>query len=297
MKTFSDKTNGLLNFMELKQFRYRIIYGIMMALLIIVSLACLLPILWIVLSGFKTPAEMYSIPPQLLPSGFSLEPVKNIWVKVNFFKYFGNTLMEICGALIFDLVINGLAGYVLSRIRPKGSAVLETIVFGTMLLPSVSMVPLYMTFVNMPILHINLTGSFLPLWMQAGCNAFTIMLFRSFFNGIPMDYLEAARIDGCSNIKIFFKIILPLSKPIIVVETIFCVIYSWKNFMWPYLILGSTERETVSILLYQISSGSMSITMPEIMLVIMFSIIPPGLFYALFSKQIMGGMNMSGIKG
>ena len=78
MKTFSDKTNGLLNFMELKQFRYRIIYGIMMALLIIVSLACLLPILWIVLSGFKTPAEMYSIPPQLLPSGFRLEPVTNI---------------------------------------------------------------------------------------------------------------------------------------------------------------------------------------------------------------------------
>ncbi len=283
--------------MELKQAKYRFIYGIMAVVLILLSLVCILPILWVFLSGFKTTSEMYSIPPTFLPSSISIEPVKEIFDKVNFFKYFGNTLMEIVGALVFDLIINGLAGYVLSRIRPKGSAVLETLVFGTMLLPSVSMVPLYMTFVNMPITHVNLTGSFMPLWMQAGCNAFTIMLFRNFFNGIPMDYLEAARIDGCGNLGIFFKIILPLSKPIIVVESIFCVINSWKNFMWPYLILGSTPKETISILLYQVSSGGMSLTMPEVMLVVMLSIIPPGIFYAIFSKQIMGGMNMSGIKG
>jgi multiple sugar transport system permease protein len=297
MNKVSEKTNGLLNFMDLKQKNNLLLYWIMKFLLILLSLVCILPILWIILSAFKTPEEMYKIPPQLLPSSFSIDPIVQVLSKVNFFKYFYNTIIEILGALVFDIVINGLAGYVLSRIRPKGSALLETIVFGTMLLPSVSMVPLYMTFVDMPIIHVNLTGSFVPLWLQAGCNAFTIMLFRNFFNGIPMDYLEAARIDGCSNIKIFFKVILPLSKPIIVVESIFCVINSWKNFMWPYLILGSTPKETVSILLYQISSGNMSITMPEIMLVVMLSIIPPGIFYAIFSKQIMGGMNMSGIKG
>ena len=298
MKRFDEKTNGLLNGIDLHSGRYKVIYGVMTALLILLSLACLLPILWVAVSGFKTPTELYSVPPKLLPSTVSFAKVGEVWGKISFFKYFGNTLAEIIGALFFDIVLNGLAGYVLSRVRPLGSALLETLIFGTMLLPSVSMAPLYMTFVDMPIIHVNLTGTFLPLWLQAGCSAFNIMLFRNFFNGIPMDYLEAARIDGGTSIGIFFKIILPLSKPILVVETIFCVINSWKNFMWPYLILGNTSKETISILLYQLSSSStMPITETETMLVIMLSVIPPGVFYAIFSRQIMGGLNMSGIKG
>ena len=157
------------------------------------------------------------------------------------------------------------------------------------------MVPLYMTFVNMPIIHTNLSGSFLPLWLQAGCNAFTIMLFRNFFNGIPMSYLEAARIDGCGNIAVFFRIILPLSKPIIMVETIFCVINWWKNFMWPYLILGNSNYEPISVMLYKMSSAG--ITEMENLMLIMLSIIPPVIFYAIFQKHIIGGLNMSGVKG
>ncbi len=298
MKKFDEKTNGLLNGIDLHSGRYKAIYGVMMFLLILLSLVCLLPILWVAVSGFKTPTELYSVPPKLLPSAISFAKVGVVWSKISFFRYFGNTLAEIIGALIFDIVLNGLAGYVLSKVRPLGSALLETLIFGTMLLPSVSMAPLYMTFVDMPLIHVNLTGSFLPLWLQAGCSAFNIMLFRNFFNGIPKDYIEAARIDGCSSIGIFFKIMMPLSKPILVVETIFCVINSWKNFMWPYLMLGNTSKETISILLYQLSSSStMPITETETMLVIMLSVLPPGIFYAIFSKQIMGGMNMSGIKG
>ena len=295
MKKSLDETNGLLNSLDLKSGSYRLLYGIMFGLLILVSLICLLPIIWIVLSAFKTPAEFYSVPPAFLPQEMSFAQISEIWNKVNFFAYFGNTLIMILGALIFDLIFNGLAGYVISRVRPMGSALLETLIFGTMLLPSLSMVPLYMTFVNMPVIHVNLTGSFLPLWLQAGCNAFTIMLFRNFFNGIPMSYLEAARIDGCGNVSIFFKIILPLSKPIIMVETIFCVINWWKNFMWPYLILGNSNKEPISVMLYKMSSAG--ITETENLMLIMLSIIPPVIFYAIFQKHIIGGLNMSGVKG
>ena len=295
MKKFLDETNGLLNRMDLKSGRYKLIYGIMLVLLILVSLICLLPIIWIVLSAFKTPTEFYSVPPAFWPQEISFAQIAEIWNKVNFFAYFGNTLIMIFGALVFDLTLNGLAGYVISRVRPMGSALLETLIFGTMLLPSLSMVPLYMTFVNMPIIHTNLSGSFLPLWLQAGCNAFTIMLFRNFFNGIPMSYLEAARIDGCGNIAVFFRIILPLSKPIIMVETIFCVINWWKNFMWPYLILGNSNYEPISVMLYKMSSAGM--TEMENLMLIMLSIIPPVIFYAIFQKHIIGGLNMSGVKG
>ena len=295
MKRVSDKTNGLLDGIDLQRARYKIIYGVMMGLLILMGLICLLPIIWITVSAFKTPAEFYNVPPSFLPSEFSFAKIKEIWNKVNFFDYFGNTLIMIAGALIFDIAFNGIAGYVISRVRPMGSALLETLIFGTMLLPSVSMVPLYMTFVDMPIIHTNLSGSFLPLWLQAGCNAFTIMLFRNFFNGIPMSYVEAARIDGCGDIGVFFRIILPLSKPIIIVETIFCVINWWKNFMWPYLILGNSKNEVISVMLYKMSTAG--ITETENLMLIMLSIIPPIIFYAIFQKHIIGGLNMSGVKG
>ena len=248
------------------------------------------------LSGFKSTAEMYSIPPTLLPSHIDPAQLLGAWKKASFGLAYMNTVYIIIGCLIFDILCNGIFGYVLSRIKPTGSKVLDTLIFWSMLLPGISMVPLYMTFVDMPFLHINLSGSFVPLWFMAGCNAFNVLLFRNFFNGIPMAYMEAARIDGASDIGIFFRIILPLSKPILVVVAIFSVTGSWGNFMWPYLVLGSTAYEPVSVKLYQLSTSSV-LQDNELMLVTMFSIIPPAVIYCFFSKHIMGGLNMSGLKG
>ena len=158
------------------------------------------------------------------------------------------------------------------------------------------MVPLYMTFVDVPLIHVNLIGSYLPIWILAGANAFNILLFRNFFNSIPMSYLEAARMDGCSDFGIFGRIILPLSKPIIMVVTIYSITGTWGNFMWPYLILGNTNLEPVSVMLYRLSTGT-TIRDNEYMLLLMISIIPMIVMYMLFSRQIMGGLNMSGLKG
>ncbi|MDY3030493.1 MAG: ABC transporter permease subunit [Clostridia bacterium] len=131
---------------------------------------------------------------------------------------------------------------------------------------------------------------------MAGVSAFNVLLFRNFFNSIPMSYLEAARIDGCSDLGIFIKIIIPLSKPIIMVVTIFSVTETWGNFMWPYLILGNTAKEPVSVMLYRLSTGA-SLLDNEYMILLMLSIIPMIIIYAIFSKHIMGGLNMSDLKG
>ena len=294
--TFATKTQGLLNFDDLKKPRFILLYWVMFAIMLIMSLVCLLPVIWVALSGFKSSSEMYAIPPTLLPSHIDLGMITALWNKVNFAKYFGNSLMLIIGCLICDIVINGLAGYVLSRIKPMGSKIIETLVFWSMLLPGISMVPLYMTFVDMPVFHINMVGSYVPIWIMAGANAFNILLFRNFFNGIPMSYIEAARLDGCSDGGIFTRIILPLSKPIIAVVTIFSVTGTWGNFMWPYLILGNTELEPVSVMLYKYSQ-SQNIMQNEYMLLLMLSIVPMIVMYMFFSKQIIGGLNMSGVKG
>ena len=296
VKSFSTKTQGLLNFADLKKPQFILLYWAMFAILFIISLVCLLPTVWVGLSGFKTVAEMYSIPPTLLPKSINFGNVADVWNKVNVIKYFTNSVMLIIGCWAIDIVVNGLAGYVLSRIKPIGSRLIETLVFWSMLLPGISMVPLYMTFVDVPGLHINLIGNYLPIWIMAGANAFNILLFRNFFNSIPMSYLEAARIDGCSDFGIFRRIILPLSKPIIMVVTIFSITGTWGNFMWPYLILGNTELEPVAVMLYRLSTGS-TLMDNEYMLLLMISIIPMIIMYAIFSKHIMGGLNMSGLKG
>lgn len=111
-----------------------------------------------------------------------------------------------------------------------------------------------------------------------------------------MSYLEAARMDGCSDLGIFRRIILPSSKPILVVITIYSITGTWGNFMWPYLILGNTEKEPVAVMLYSINQFG-ALKQNEYMLLLMVSIVPVFIVFAIFSKQIMGGVNMSGLKG
>ena len=293
---FSDKTTGLLNFADLKKAKFKCLYWTIFAFMLLLSLICLIPALWVSLSGFKTLKELYAVPPTLLPKSIDFSVVKEVWRKVSIGMAFLKSVILIVGCLTCDIIVNGLAGYVLSRVRPMGSRIVETAVFWSMLLPGISMIPLYMTFVDVPLLNVNLMGSYLPIWLLAGASPFNILLFRNFFNGIPMSYLEAAKLDGCSDFNAFMKIILPLSKPILAVISIFTIIGTWGNFMWPYLILGDTNKEPVAVMLYRISAGS-SLAENEYMILLMISIIPMLIIYAIFSKHIIGGFNMSGIKG
>lgn len=297
-KKETNNGSGLLNFMDFKTTRYKLLYACMVGIMVVLALICLLPVVWVFLSGFKSTAEMYRVPATFFPESIDLNRITEIWEKLRFEKYIVNSLIIIVGCWMFDITMNGLAGYVLARVRPKGYALLETLIFWTMLLPGISMIPLYMTFVDAPIIHTNLIGTFWPIWLMAGANAFNIFLFRNFFNGIPRDYFEAARIDGCTNLGIFFRIVIPLSKPLIAVVSIMSVTASWSNFMWPYLVLGNTDYEPVSVMIYQVTS-SISATFQDnqIMLTIVLSTLPPMILYALFSKYIIGGVNMSGIKG
>ncbi|MBQ2614909.1 MAG: carbohydrate ABC transporter permease [Clostridia bacterium] len=292
---FSTKTNGLLNYSDFATFKGKIIYAIIFLLMLTVSLICLVPVIWVAVSGFKDVSEMYAIPPTFFPKHFDFGKLLDFWNRVNVFKYFKNSLILIVGCLSFDIIANGLAGYVLSRIKPVGARVIEKMIFASMLLSGVSLIPLYISFVDVPFFHINLSGSYLPIWMMAGANAFNVLLFRNFFNGIPMSYLEAARIDGCTDLGIFGRIIVPMSKPIIMVVSIFSITGTWSNFMWPYLILGSTEKEPVSVMLYTLTSTVLRDD--ESMLLTMISIVPMIIVYAFFSKYIIGGVNMSGLKG
>lgn len=296
MSAFSKKESGIWTSLDLKKPRIKLAYWIVFAVMVFFTAVCLFPIIWIFLSAFKDMKEFTSVPPTIIPKTFHPEKIVEVWNSMNFGKYYLNTLMVALGSLIVCILSNGLAGYVLSRLKPKGYSVFFRLIVWTMLMPtSVSMVPLYMTFIDFPIFHFNLTDTYVPMWMMAGAAPFYIMVFKSFFDSIPLSYIEAARIDGCSTMGIFMRIIIPLSKPVLVVIAMFTLNGAWGDFFWPYLVLKNPDLMTVSVQIFNMKNGSWPTNV--YMIALMFVILPPALFFVFAQKHIMTGFTMSGVKG
>ena len=289
---FERKKIGIISVIELKSWRVKALYMVLLVFMMIVALTCLLPPLWVMLSSFKTTAEFSQIPARLFPEHIDLSKIARVWKKTNFLRAYGATFIMILGDLAFTLVINGLAGYVLSRLKPKGSMLVFTVILWTMMVPNtMGMVPLYMTFVNL-----SMINTYLPMWLMAGANAFYILLFKGFFDSISISYIEAARIDGCSDAGIFARIIVPMSKPVIVTVSIFTINSAWGNFFWPYMVLKKNELAPVGLKIYQLQTQAI-ISIDEYMMSLMFVIIPAVLVFLIFQKYIMEGFTLGGIKG
>lgn len=296
MKTFENKDTGLITALDLKQHHVRIGYWIMFFFLTVISITVLFPAVWIMLSSFKDVKEFLSVPPTLFPHSFHPEKVVKVWNKMNIGRYYVNTFIVSLGDMAFAIGINGLAGFVISRLKPKGANLFFILVLWSMMLPSaVSLVPLFITFMDFPVLHLNLMNTYWPMWLLKGANAFNVLLFKSFFDSISISYIEAARIDGSSDLGIFARIIIPLSRPVVTTVAIFSFNNSWSEFLWPYLIIKDKSLFTVPVQIFRMkTSGFM---MDEYVIVLFLAMIPCTIMFILFQKQIMHGVSLGGIKG
>ncbi len=299
MSIFSEKTSGVINSTDLKKPQIKLMYWIAFLIIFVISLACILPPLWIMISSLKDIKEYFQVPPTIIPRSFHIEKLAETWNLFKFWKYYLNSLQICAGAVVFTILFNGSLGYVLSRLKPKGSKAVFMAILWTMMLPnSVSMVPLFKNFVKFPILHINLTNSYLPLWLMAGASAFYVMVFKSYFDGIPSALIEAARLDGCNDVSIFYRIILPLSKPVIIVTSIFTINNTWGEFFWSYLVIREPNKYSVMVKIFTMAtSGSSGISQDLVIISLIFAIIPPVILFIFFQKHIMQGFTLSGIKG
>ena len=162
------------------------------------------------------------------------------------------------------------------------------------------MVPNYITYLHFPFAYdiggINLMNTYWPMWLGAAANAFNVILFKNSFDALSNSYVEAAKLDGSTDIGIFFRIVLPLSVPVIMTVAIFTFNGQFGNFFWPYLVLGNTKLEPVSVMLYKVTTMGQLQANDKVMILI-FATIPSVIVYAIFSKKIVGGINLSGIKG
>ena len=290
-----ERTNSIILPSERKDISARVLYTIFMVILVLLAIVSLVPPLWVLLSAFKNINEFFASPPTIIPRSFEPWKIAIAWKKANFGKAYLNTFYLGAGQLVFSLLFNGLGGYVLSRLKPKGHKVIFTLVTWTMMMPStVAMVPLYMTFIDMPLVHVNLSNTWLPFWIMAGASPFYILLFKSFFDSIHMSYLEAARMDGCTEFGIFTKIIVPLSKPIMFSVALFVTNGIWGDFLWPYLILRKDSLFPTGVKLYKMQTG---VSEDIYFMAMLFVMLPPLLIYLFFQKNLMKGLSLGGVKG
>ena len=258
------------------------------AVIVIVSL---FPIFWVLMAGFKDLRE-YMSSTAIFPQAFDLSRYARTWTQLNITQNYINSFYAIAGSVVCALIFNGLLAYGLAVLKPRGYTVISKLVMFSLLIPAtISIVPLFMN-----IQRLSLGGFFIPLWLGAGANAFFVVLFRQFFGSLPASIIEASRIDGCSPLQVFFKIVLPLSSPICVVVTIFAVNGAWSDFLLPYLVLGNSKWQTVMVRLF-IFSTQQTINYDDLMRAVVFSMIPPIVLFFIFQKKLTENIVSVGIKG
>lgn len=288
---YRRKQEGAVRFYDLKSGKMRVAVVIIFILCLIMVAISLFPAIWVGLSGFKDIKE-FRREATILPQMLDLERYVKTWNDFKFGEYYVNSLISVAGSVICAVFFNGTLAYVLGVLRPRGYKVIFALVLWSLLIPpTTGIVALYVN-----INRIGLNQSFWPLWLSMGANAFWVVLFKQFFEKLPKEYIEAAQLDGCSDFRIFWNIILPLSRPIIIVVSIFAVTAAWSDFLLPYLVLAGTDKETVMVRLFAFRS-SIRHTDVDVLRAIVFSIIPPTILFALFQKQITRGIAAGGIKG
>ena len=303
MKRFSAKQTGVLSASELKTTKGQIMYWVFFILLTIVSLVSLLPAIWTICTAFKDTQEIYesfSFFPKNITFVKMTSRITESWNALHLGKSFVNTVVLSIGDLVFKVVVCGFGGYVLSKLKPTGTKLLFTLVVWTMMMPGqIRMVPNYISWLHFPFafdtgLGVNLLDTYWPMWLGAGADTFAVLLFKNAFDGLSNSYVEAAKIDGCTNYGVFFKIMLPLAKPVILYESIMTLSVAWSDFFTPMLILD--KNVVLPLAIYRLQ-GDATVKMNTYFMALVFASIPPFLIFAFFQKHIMGGINVGGVKG
>ncbi|HZW42721.1 MAG TPA: carbohydrate ABC transporter permease [Agromyces sp.] len=207
------------------------------------------PLLWLAKSAITPTQDTLRQPLALWPNGVDWANIPQAWNDVHIDLFFWNTIVIAAGSWFFQLLIATTAGYALSVLRPRYAPVLNSAILATMFIPAVVLlVPLYLTIVNPPLLgDVSLLNNYLAVWLPAAANAFNILLVKRFFDALPREVFEAARTDGAGPFRLFWSIVLPMSKPILGVVSVFAIISAWKDFLWPMLVLPDPAVQPLSV--------------------------------------------------
>jgi len=225
------------------------VYGI----LLFIAMLMIGPFLWTVSTAFKGSEEVFAVPPRMFPEEWRLSNFSEVWNLLPFGTFAVNSLVVSVMAVVSNVLLASLAAYPLARMEFKGKRLAFLAILSTMMVPEqVIMIPIYRVCLRLGLLN-TLAGVVFPF----SVNAFGIFLMRQFYKSIPRDLDDAALIDGCSPLRIWWEILVPLSKPAIATLAVFTFVGAWSNFLWPLVILRDVEQFTLPVgLSYLVSTFS-----------------------------------------
>lgn len=261
-------------------------------LIILVSLMMVLPFVWMLSASLKAESEIFGFPIKWIPETFYWSNYKDVWTKVPFHIYYLNTLKISVITTILVVINSSLAGYAFAKIKFPESNRLFFIYIATMMIPyQVMMIPQFML-----MKELGLVNSHWALILLGAFNPFGVFLFRQFFLSIPDELLEAARIDGLNEFGIYWRIILPLSKPAIATLVIFSFMHSWNDFLGPLIYLTSDHLYTIQLgIQHFITQYNTEYSL--LMAAAVSAIVPTIIVYFLAQDHFIKGVANTGIKG
>ena len=273
---------------------------------IVLSLIFLLPILYMLATSTKSEvayAESIGTVGMFLPDfanmGTAFANYKSVMLNYDIWKYALNSFLYAAIVIVLNVIINGLAGYVMAKLRFPGKRFLSFLIIFLIVVPvETSIIPLYSIVKIM--LGLKRQMTVLGVILPAAISIFNVFLFMQFFQNIPKEYEEAARIDGANTLGVFAKVIMPLSKPILATVAVFCFIGVWNDYLWPSMILpaandGSWPLLPIQTALITIKSIE-GITTGEIMASLVITSIPIFVIYVAAQKYIVQGFGTAGLK-
>jgi multiple sugar transport system permease protein len=258
--------------------------------LIVFTAAFLLPLVWVLLGAFKPPAELAQQPPTILPRTWEPDAYVNAWNYMDLGRFFLNTFVVAIGAWAVQMAVIVPAAYALSKLRPWGGNLVMGLMLATLMLPSTAvLVPVYLTLTDLGLLN-NPAG----IWLPAAANALNVYLLKRFFDQIPEELLEAARIDGAGTWTTLVRIVLPISRPILAVVSIFAVVAAWKDFIWPLLVFPDPAKQTLSVALQRFAPDTpINLLLAGLVL----ASLPMVALFLAFQRHILAGLTAGGVKG
>lgn len=262
--------------------------------IIIFGLMFISPLLWMVIASLKPENQIFrdiGLKSFILTHP-TIENYINVFERIPYFQYLFNSFLTVGCIVVFGLIVNSLCGYALVKLKFPGSDFILMVIIALYIVPFESVIlPLYLI-VN----KLGMVDTYPALIVPFIASAFNIFLFRQFFLGIPRELEEAAYMDGASPLQTFFKVVLPLSKPVFATSAILTFITHWSDFMWPMIVTTSEDLRTVQIGV-QLFFVDPPIRYGEIMGALTLATLPVIIVFLLFQKYYVQGITSSGLKG
>ena len=260
-------------------------------LLWVLALAYGFPLLWFVLSSFKPAGDLFSFPLSLLPKSWTVQGYIDAWSSFNFYQFFANTFLVAIVTTILTVVASCCTGYALAKYDNRWLKVFFVCILATTMLPTeVMLAPTFLVVRDLGMYN-SLAGIIVPSVLTAT----GVLMFRAFFLTVPDELVEAARIDGARELAIFFRIMVPISRPIMLTLAIFSFQWRWNDYIWPLLVLNDPNKFTLQIGIQSIV-GAQNINWSVLLGASVIAIVPLVLLYLVFQKYVMNADLNAGLK-